>query len=77
MVIKIWGNSLAVHWLGLHASTARKPGSVPGWRIKTANHTVQQKKNKVKTLIKKKIGNTFYSKVNELWHTGISNSKEK
>ena len=28
------GNSLAVQWIGLHASTAGGTGSVPGWRTK-------------------------------------------
>ena len=28
------GNSLVVQWLGLSASTARVPGSIPGWGTK-------------------------------------------
>ena len=32
--IKILGNSLAVQWLGLCASTARGPGSIPGRETK-------------------------------------------
>ena len=40
------GNSLVVQWLGLHASTAGGPGSIPGWGTKilqAAQHG--QKKN--------------------------------
>ena len=28
------GNSLAIQWLGLHALTAKGPGSIPGWGTK-------------------------------------------
>ena len=28
---KVPENSLAVQWLGLHSSTARGVGSIPGW----------------------------------------------
>ena len=30
----VWGNSLAVQWLGLHTSTAGGTGSIPGWGTK-------------------------------------------
>ena len=29
-----YGNSLALQWVGLHASTAEGPGSIPGWGTK-------------------------------------------
>ena len=32
--IQTGGNSLVGQWLGLHASTARGPGLIPGWGTK-------------------------------------------
>ena len=42
------GKSLAVQWLGLHPSTARGTGSIPGQGTKilhTAHHSQKKKKN--------------------------------
>lgn len=44
----LWGNSLAVQWWGLHASTAGNTGSVSGWGIKVLQavwHGKKKKKN--------------------------------
>ena len=40
------GNSLAVQWLGLHASTAGGTSSIPGWGVKTPHATWWPKKKK-------------------------------
>ena len=40
------GKSLAVQWLGLHALTAKGPGSIPSWRMKTPQATWCGKKKK-------------------------------
>ena len=42
------GNSLAVQWLGLHAFTAKGPGSIPGWgtKIPQALQSKKPPKNK-------------------------------
>ena len=39
------GTSLVVQWLGLHPSTTRGMGSIPGWGTKIL-HAMQQKKKK-------------------------------
>ena len=39
------GNSLVVQWLGLHASTARGPGSIPGQGTKIHKLHDMAKKN--------------------------------
>ena len=38
--------SLAVQWLGLHASTAGDKGSIPGWGIKIPHAVVCEAKKK-------------------------------
>ena len=46
---EILGNSLVVQWLGLHASTAGAPGSIPGQGTKIPQATAWPKiKNKKK-----------------------------
>lgn len=45
----LWGNSLAVQWWGLHASTAGNTGSVSGWGIKVLQAVWHGKKKKKKT----------------------------
>ena len=40
------GTSLAVQWLGLHASTARGMGSIPGRGTKILHATPRPKKKK-------------------------------
>ena len=40
-----WGNSLAVQWLGLHASTAGGMGSIPGHGTKILQVVQYGKKN--------------------------------
>ena len=35
------GNSLAVQWLGLCASTARGPDLIPGWETNPSSHVVR------------------------------------
>ena len=42
------GPSLVVQWLGLHISTARGMGWIPGWE--TAHHTVRPKMKNFKML---------------------------
>ena len=44
------GNFLVVQWLGLRASTAKGPGSIPGWgtKILQAMWCSQKKKKKEK-----------------------------
>ena len=42
------GNSLAVQWLGLHALTAKGPGSIPGWGMKIPQATRHSQKKKKK-----------------------------
>ena len=45
------GNFLAVQWLGLWASTARVPGSIPGWGTKIpASRTAKNKWNEMKKI---------------------------
>ena len=39
-------NSLAVQWLGLHASTARVTGLIPGWGTKVLQAMLHGQKNK-------------------------------
>ena len=53
----ITGNSLAVQWLGLQASTAGDTGSIPGQgtRIPQAHGTAKRKKNKIKWTITYKV----------------------
>ena len=46
--IDLPGNSLAVQWLGLHASTAGVTGSIPGWGTKIPHATWQSQKKKKK-----------------------------
>ena len=41
------GNSLVVQWLGLSASTAGAPGSIPGWGTKIPQ-AMQPKKERKK-----------------------------
>ena len=50
---EIGGNSLAVQWLGLRASTARGSGSIPGWetKIPQAAQCSQKKKKRNWTTI--------------------------
>ena len=43
------GNSLAVPWLGLHASTAGSTGSIPGWGTKILHAARRAQKNKQET----------------------------
>ena len=45
------GNSLVVQWLGLQASTAGDPGSIPGWETK-----IPQLRGTAKKLKRKKKG---------------------
>ena len=40
------GNFLAVQWLGLHATTAGGPGSIPGWGTKLHKLSGAAKKKK-------------------------------
>ena len=50
---QIYGNSLAVQWLGLHASTAKGTGSIPGQGTKIpqavwcSQKTERKKENKL------------------------------
>ena len=46
--LKSIGNSLAIQWLGLRISTARGPGSNPGWGTKIPHSAYQKKKKKIK-----------------------------
>ena len=50
---KTLGNSLAVLWLGLHAFTAKGPGSSPGWGTKILQAAWCSWKKKVKKKIAK------------------------
>ena len=47
---KKFGNSLAVQWLGLYASTAGGPGSIPGQGTKIPRAMWNAKKMKTKIL---------------------------
>ena len=42
----MYGNSLAVQWLGLHTLTAKGPGSIPGQGTKTPQAARCSKKKK-------------------------------
>ena len=42
----MWGNSLVVQWLGLWASAAGSPGSVPGWELRSHKPHSTAKENK-------------------------------
>ena len=45
----VTGNSLGVQWLGLHAVTAKGPGSIPGQGTKIPHATwCGQKKNRLR-----------------------------
>ena len=48
---KIWGNSLAVQWLGLCAFTAESPGSITGWGAKIPTSHVAWPKEKTVRLV--------------------------
>ena len=43
---RTFGNSLAVQWLGLYASTAGGTGLIPGWGTKTLLATQRDQKIK-------------------------------
>ena len=49
---KALGNSLAVQWLGLHASTAGDTGFIPGWGTKIPHAARHSQKNKINNKIK-------------------------
>ena len=50
--ITMIGTSLAIQWLGLHASTAGGVGWIPGWGTNVpASHVARPKKKKKKTMI--------------------------
>ena len=51
------GNSLAVHWLGLWASTAGGPGLIPGQGTKVLQATWRGRKKKKRKKKKKKLTN--------------------
>ena len=52
---KNWGNSFAVHWLGLCTFTDEGEGSIPGQGTKIPQDTRHgQKKKKKKKIFKKK-----------------------
>ena len=40
------GTTLAVQWLGLHASKARGTSSIPGGELRSESHVVQSEKKK-------------------------------
>ena len=58
---EIYGNSLAVQWLGLGAFTAMSPGSIPGQGTKIPQASQHSQKKK-----KKREREIYY---NELAHT--------
>ena len=50
LYVKILGNSLRVHWLGLHTLTAKDCGSVPGQGTKITQAVWYNQKEKKKKL---------------------------
>ena len=62
-----WGNSLAVQWLRLHASTAGGTGSIPGRGIKISHAVWRGNINKQINRMKLDLCFTPYTKITSKW----------